>query len=94
VTNNPDGVAYGTVDLLAKSYQTVPVGAVWTDSVNADPITLIYVTLIQNVWNTYGRQFGRIVMSFEQWMNFQKSAKVQDFLKSFFNIGKAMARMP
>lgn len=88
VTNNPDGVAYGTVDLLAKSYQKVPVGAVWTDSVNADPVTDIR-NLIQNVWNTYGRMFGRIVMSYEQWINFQKSAKVQDFLKSFFNIGKA-----
>jgi hypothetical protein len=88
MTNNPDGVNYGTVDMLAKSYQTLPVGAVWTDSVNANPVLDIQNT-IQNVWNTYGRQFGRILMSWELWINFQKSAKVQDFLKSFFNIGKS-----
>jgi Phage major capsid protein E len=86
-TNNPDGVAYGLIDLLAASYQAQGVPIVWTSSTTAKPITDID-NFLQINWNTRGRQFGRIVMSYELWQVFKKTTEVSDMLKSFFNIGK------
>lgn len=89
LTNNPDGVAYGVIDLLADTatqIQGVPV--VWTDAANAKPITYIENFITTN-WNKRARKFGRIAMSFELFQTFKATAQVQDMLKSFFNIGKA-----
>lgn len=87
-TNNPDGVVYGTIDLLADAttqLQGVPI--VWTSASTAKPITDID-NFIQKNWNARGRQFGKIMMSYELWQVFKKTTEVIDMLKSFFNIGK------
>ena len=86
-TNNPDGVIYGEIDLLAKSYQKQGVPTVWSDSATADPISDI-MNFTQWVWSTKGIQFGVMTMSYDMWLNFIKSAKVKTWLSSFFNIGK------
>lgn len=86
-TNNPDGVAYGTIDLLAQSYQKQGVPVVWTDATNAKPIDDIE-GFLQTNWNVRGRQFGRIMMSYELWINFKKNAQVKSYLASFYNTGK------
>ena len=89
-TNNPDGIALGVIDLLAKSYQKQGVPVVWSDLTNADPITDI-LAFTQWVWKTKGRQFGKVLMSFDLWINFMNSAKVQSKLVAFYNIGKQSA---
>lgn len=87
ITNNPDGVAYGVIDLLAKSEQKQGVPVVWTNAATAKPIDDIEKFILINS-NARGRQFGKIVMSYELWQTFRVTAQVQDMLKSFFNIGK------
>lgn len=88
ITNNPDGVAYGIIDLLGKTEQKQGVPVVWTSATTAKPIDDIEKFLSINN-NTRGRQFGKILMSFELWQSFRSTTQVQDMLKSFFNIGKA-----
>jgi len=87
ITNNPDGVVYGTIDLLAKTEQKQGVPVVWSSASTAKPIDDIEKFLSINN-NTRGRQFGKILMSFELWQSFRATTQVQDMLKSFFNIGK------
>lgn len=90
VTNNPDGVAYGSVDLLAKSYQAQGVPVAWSDAANATPIDDIEGYL-QYIWNTYGRQFGVLRMSYDLWLKFKKSAQVKSMLQTYYNVGKGNA---
>lgn len=87
-TNNPDGVAYGVIDLLAQTYQKQGVPVIWSDAVNAKPIDDIEAFLQSN-WNIRGRQFGKIMLSYELWVNFKKNAQVKSYLASFYNTGKA-----
>jgi hypothetical protein len=89
-TNNPDGIILGTIDLLAKSYQKQGVPVVWTDLANADPVTDI-LTYTQWVWKTKGRNFGKIMMSYDLWITFMNCAKVKSMLATFFNVGKQSA---
>lgn len=90
VTNNPDGVAYGTVSLLAKAYQRQGVPVIWSDAANSTPIDDIE-GFVQLMWNNFGRMPGRIVMSYNLWIKFKKSNQVIARLQSFYNIGKANA---
>lgn len=90
VTNNPDGAAYGVVDLLPQSYQKQGVPVVWTDAANAKPVDDIE-NFIEFQYNTRGREFGSIKMSYELWLVFKKTAQVIANLQSFFNIGKSNA---
>ena len=86
-TNNPDGVAYGTIDLLPASYQAQGVPTIWTNTAST-PITDIenYVRINSD---TRGRTFGKIVMSTRLWNYFKKTTEVQNNLASFYNTGKA-----
>lgn len=84
---NPDGAAYGTIDLLPKSYQKQGVPIVWTDLTNSTPIDDIQ-NYLDFITTTFGRAFGRILMSKPMWLKFKKNAQVINYLKSFFNIGK------
>lgn len=88
VTNNPDGAAFGTIDLLAQSYQKQGVPTVWTNVTDSTPIDDIE-NFINTNWNKRGRKFGKIVMSYEQWLVFKKTKQVKDNLATFFNTGKA-----
>lgn len=90
ITNNPDGVIFGTVSLLAKAYQKQGVSVVWSDSANATPIDDIE-NYVQFMYNNFGRMPGKIVMSYNKWIQFKKSAQVIARLQSFYNIGKANA---
>lgn len=88
-TNNPDGAAYGVIDLLADATtQLQGVPTVWSNAGAAKPITDIE-TFINTNWSKRGRKFAKIVMSYDLWMIFRKTTEVSDMLKSFFNIGKA-----
>lgn len=89
-TNNPDGAAFGTVDLLPQTYQKQGVPIVWTDSANATPVDDIENFIEKNL-NARGRYFGQLLMSYELWLVFKKTAQVKSYLQSFFNIGKANA---
>lgn len=84
---NPDGFAPGVISLLPKTYQLQGVPKVWTDS-TSDPIADIE-NYIDFVTNTFGRKFGRILMSMPMWLKFKRNPQVIDRLKSFYNIGKA-----
>lgn len=89
-TNNPDGVAYGVIDLLAQSYQKQGVPTVWTDSVNATPIDDIQ-NFLELQWNSRGRSFGVIKMSYTLWLTFRKAKQVKDYLATYFNLQKTSA---
>lgn len=89
-TNNPDGAVYGTVDLLAQSYQSQGVPIVWTDKANATPIDDIE-NYIEWQSNTRGRLFGQLIMSYDLWLVFKQTAQVKAYLQSFFNTGKQSA---
>jgi hypothetical protein len=82
-TNNPDGVAYGVIDLLAQSYQKQGVPTVWTDPAST-PVTDIQNFIEYNL-QFRGRQFGSIKMSYALWLNFKKTTEVKTFLAGFFN---------
>lgn len=84
-TNNPDGVAYGTVDLLANANQVQGVPVVWSNTAST-PITDIEGFVSIN--KTRGRTFGRILMPFEVWVNFKKTTEVKSALSTFYT-GKA-----
>lgn len=86
-TNNPDGVAYGTVDLLPQSYQLQGVPTVWSD-VASTPVDDIenFITINRD---TRGRTFGKILMSTRLWNYFKKTTQVKSYLASFYNTGKA-----
>lgn len=90
ITNNPDGAVFGTVDLLAQSYQSQGVPVIWSDAANAKPVTDIERWL-QWQAQTKGRLFGRIMMSNELWYAFKATAEVKSMLATFFNVGKASA---
>lgn len=86
-TNNPDGIALGTIDLLAQSNQKQGVPTVWSD-VNATIIDDIEKWIQINML-TRGRMFGKIMMPFEVWVNFKKNTQVKSYLAGFFNTGKS-----
>lgn len=87
-TNNPDGVAYGVIDLLAQSYQAQGVPTVWSNAGAATPIDDIENYININ-WKTRGRQFAKILMSYELWLLFKKTTQVKTYLATFYNTGKA-----
>lgn len=87
VTNNPDGVVFGTIDLLAQSNQSQGVPVVWSN-VASTPIDDIEGFVIANN-NLRGRRFGKIMMSYELWINFKKTTQVKNYLATFFNTGKS-----
>lgn len=89
VTNNPDGVAYGTIDLLAKSFQKQGVPTPWAANLTtATPIDDIE-NFINTMWRLRGRQFARILMSYELWLVFKKTTQVKTYLATFYNTGKS-----
>jgi hypothetical protein len=87
-TNNPDGVAYGTIDLLAQSYQSQGVPVAWQTSATATPIDDIenFITINRD---TRGRTFGKILMSMRLWNYFKKTTQVKNYLATFYSTGKA-----
>lgn len=88
-TMNPDGVGFGTVDLLPKSYQKQGVPITWSDNLTtATPIDDIE-NYIEYIEQNFGRAFGKIQMSKSLWLTFKRTTQVIDRLKSYFNIGKA-----
>jgi hypothetical protein len=87
-TNNPDGAAYGVIDLLAQPNQTQGVPTVWSNAAAATPIDDIE-NFVNINWQTRGRQFGKIMMSYELWLQFKKTTQVKTYLSTFYNTGKA-----
>lgn len=87
ITANPDGAAFGTIDLLAQTYQKQGVPTVWSDAANATPIDDIQ-RFIEFQQNTRGRYFGQIVMSIELWYKFRATTQVKSFLQGFFTTGR------
>jgi hypothetical protein len=87
VTNNPDGAVFGVIDLLAASYQKQGVPVIWSDAVNAKPITDIE-NFVQKNWASRGRMFGKLLISYDLWINIKKNAEVRSLLQGFYNTGK------
>lgn len=82
--NNPDGVAYGVVDLLASAYQTRFASTVWTDAA-ADPFKDI-----QNVVAfaaTRGRSFSEILIDQTLWLSIKNLNAVKSAISGYQNPG-------
>lgn len=85
-TNNPDGAAYGTIDLLPQSYQKQGVPVVWTD-IASTPVDDIE-NFIEFNYQNRGRTFGSIKMSYSLWLSFKKTTQVKTNLAAYYNTGK------
>ncbi len=84
VINNPDGVDYGTVPLLAKDDQKRKVSVVWTDQ-NADPFKDIEDVVTYAAGS--GRTFSRILIDRETWTAMKNLPKVKSSISAFYNPG-------
>lgn len=91
VLNNPDGVDFGTLPLLAKPYQKRGVQALWynldgTPNVNADPFKDI-----ENVVTYAGKNFGRVFKEIwieqEKWFALKNHPSVKQAISGYMNPG-------
>jgi hypothetical protein len=88
---NPDGAAYGVINLLPKAYQIQGVPVTWI----ANPTTATPIDDIENfieyITVNFGRSFGKIMMSQTMWLQFRRMSQVIARIQTFFNVGKANA---
>jgi hypothetical protein len=87
LTFNPDGVAFGSIDLLAKAEQTMKVKTTWivANAATADPLADI-----ENVVNTAaasGRSFAEIWIDQALWLTIKNFDKVKSAISGFQNPG-------
>jgi hypothetical protein len=84
VLGNPDGAAFGEVDLLAGANQTRLVSKVWSDA-TADPFKDI--NDVVNYASLSGRKFAEIWMDQETWLNIKNLASVKAAISGYQNPG-------
>ncbi|RPE05550.1 hypothetical protein EGT74_24515 [Chitinophaga lutea] len=84
LTNNPDGVAFGEVDLLAAEDQSRTVAVVWSDAA-ADPFKDI--NEVVNYAAAKGRKFAEIWIESETWLNIKNLDKVKSAISGYLNPG-------
>ncbi|MXV16836.1 major capsid protein [Hufsiella ginkgonis] len=84
ITNNPDGVVFGTVDLLAKADQKRTVTTVWTDNA-ADPFKDIRDVVRYAALS--GRKFKEIWIDQELWFTIQNLTNVKAAISGYQNPG-------
>ncbi|MGV6947012.1 hypothetical protein [Sphingobacterium kyonggiense] len=91
VLNNPDGVAFGKLDLLAKPYQKRPVAELWynpdgTPNPNADPFKDIEDT-VTFAGDNFGLTFKEIWIEREQWYKLKNHPTVRANIAGYQNPG-------
>lgn len=91
VLNNPDGVAFGKVPLLAKSYQMRPVAKLWynpdgSPNLDADPFRDIEET-VTFARNTFGREFKEIWIEQQKWFDLKNHPTVRANIAGYQNPG-------
>lgn len=91
VLNNPDGVDFGKLPLLAKSYQKLPVAQLWynvdgTPNLNADPFKDIE-NVITFAGKTFGRRFAEIWIEQEKWFQLKNHPTVKANISGYQNPG-------
>jgi len=85
-TNNPDGLVLATdIDLLMPSTNKTQAATTWANT-SATPITDIE-TVVVNA-SSRGLAFEKILISFDLWLKFKKTAEVIDTMKGYFYAGK------
>jgi len=84
LTNNPDGVAFGSVPLGADPSQLRPVSVVW-DNTDADPFKDI--NDVVNYAASLGRSFAEIWIENSTWLNIKNLAKVKSAISGYMNPG-------
>ncbi|PPK98980.1 major capsid protein [Parapedobacter indicus] len=84
ILNNPDGVNFGTVSLLAAPDQKRTVGKVWTDP-TADPFQDIDDVVTYAAGK--GRTFSEIWIDRETWLSMKKLAAVKADISAMYNPG-------
>lgn len=87
IINNPDGVAFGEIDLLAGANQTRKVGVVWSEANKntADPFKDI--NDVVNYAALSGRSFSQILIDREMWLLIQNFTKVKEAISGYQNPG-------
>lgn len=91
VLNNPDGVDFGTLPLLAKGYQKRTVQALWynvdgTPNLSADPFKDIE-NVVTFAGKTFGRVFSEIWIEQEKWFQFKNHPTVKANISGYQNPG-------
>lgn len=87
-TNNPDGIAPGTIDLLMPSDNKTTAAVDWGTSSTATPITDI--TNVINNQAAKGRSFAKILMTRAKWLQFSKTKEVTDSIQAFYGVVKGV----
>lgn len=87
LTFNPDGVAFGTVNLLAKDEQKRTVGVTWVEAnaATADPFKDIEAVVAYAA--STGRSFSEIWIDQELWLTIKNFDKVKSALSGYMNPG-------
>lgn len=84
LTNNPDGVVFGNVDLMAAPDQYRTVAKVWSDP-TSDPFADINDVVMYSA--AKGRVFSEIWIEQETWFAMQKLAAVKSAISGYQNPG-------
>lgn len=84
VLNNPDGAAFGLVDLLAADDQTRKVAKVWTDQ-TADPFKDI--NDVVDYAASKGRSFAKIWIDNATWLQMKNLSAVKSAISGYLNPG-------
>lgn len=84
ILSNPDGVAFGSIPLLAKADQKRTVRKAWTDPL-ADPFADIEDTTFYA--SKKGRSFSEIWIDLEQWVAMKKLDSVKSAISGYLNPG-------
>lgn len=84
LTNNPDGVVFGAVDLLAAPDQYRTVAVNWNDPA-ADPFK--DMNDVVNYAATKGRKFAEIWIESETWLQIKNYDKVKSAISGYLNPG-------
>lgn len=85
ITNNPDGLVLGEIDLLmpAGNFKTVS-GGVWSNSATATPITDIH-TIVEAEGDN-GREFAKMLMTRATFWKLQKAEETLKMLAGHFKL--------
>lgn len=91
VTNNPDGIKTGDIDILFSSKNRFNVIDKWSVAANAKPITDIMNRVIEA--RKRGIIFETILMEFDTFLRMRTADETQSLLAGFFQLGTGQKKL-
>lgn len=91
VTNNPDGIATGDIDILFSKNNRFKVTEKWSVSASAKPITDIMNRVIEA--RKRGVTFATILMDYDTFYRMRAADETQSMLAGFFQLGTGQKKL-